>query len=141
MWEFKECREAIRQEMWSHSKAENVEKQHNRTIRFPPAGDSYADIDRDEDEDDVISEYDSRRFFMIEEQKTRDGDLEDDFGYGGIPLEELDDENSLIHRKNNTKGKKKTNSSINESRNERRKESERVKLISVQNMDEDDSAV
>lgn len=119
MWEFKECREAIKAEQWSHGKAEDYEKEFkNRSAKQRnEKGDAIADVE-DENAAVYVADRDSRRFVTIMEDEQKEPQSESppteeyelkDFGNGDISADEMDSENdSLIRRGSSKKETKKS---------------------------------
>ena len=65
MWEFKECREAIKKTLWSFSRAQDSEKEYKQnTLRNPKraGGDIMADVDVETGDKQPAAERDERRF-------------------------------------------------------------------------------
>ena len=110
MWEFKDCREAIKHEMWSYSKAQDEERSFkNRTLNRPKDGDSFADVEQPE-EHGPVPEKDARRFASVvdyERESPKEEYELKEFGHGDVPVDEMGEEDSLIHRNNSTKQQKK----------------------------------
>lgn len=67
MWQFKECRELIKKEMWSYNKANDAEKTfRNETLRNPQHEcDVYADMELEE-KADFVADRDDRRYLTVD---------------------------------------------------------------------------
>ena len=81
VWHYKQFQEAIKKELWSHSKASDEEKAYKTaTLKQPkkPKRDTFAEME--EKQQDIPLRRDSRRFVMVEENEA------DDDGYQPISL-------------------------------------------------------
>lgn len=77
MWEFKECREAIKKTLWSYNRAQEGEKEFKQnTLRNPKrgGGDILADVDAAEEDKSPAAERDERRYVSFEEKEQEDGE-------------------------------------------------------------------
>ena len=66
MWEFKECRDAIKKTLWSYNRAQDGEREYKQnTLRNPKRdGDILADIDANIENKKPIFERDERRYLI-----------------------------------------------------------------------------
>lgn len=146
MWEFKDCRDAIKERPWSHSKAEDNEKAFkNASLKKSKSNtDAYAQMDRAEDV--VIASRDSRRYVDVEAEDDNENidqsrvekpPLEEyemsNIGHGDVAHDETQDDEPLV-RKNSSQKKKKNNWFKKDNTEESKKESknkqdEKAKLV------------
>lgn len=117
MWDFKECREAIKKSMWSLQRAQEGERIFKQTTLKNPKNqsDTIADVDSN-DLDIPLAERDARRFVSFEQKVTSNGETSQqnfemkDFGYQDVHSDEADESEALIRRsykqkKNNSNSK------------------------------------
>nr|XP_047125279.1 uncharacterized protein LOC105849224 isoform X2 [Hydra vulgaris] len=113
MWDFKDCRESIKQQPWSHSKAEEAEKNYKNLAK------DMDDKDRDvyaemESQDSVKLESDPRRYLIsvdnnyssVENESLYNGSQNSNkqpIGYGDVPFNEVGMQKPLLHSKISSK--------------------------------------
>ena len=63
VWEFKECRDAIKKTLWSYNRAQDGEREYKQnTLRNPKrGGDIMVDIDAKTEDKQPMSTHDERR--------------------------------------------------------------------------------
>lgn len=146
MWEFKDCRDAIKERPWSHSKAEDNEKAFkNASLKKSKSNtDAYAQMDRAEDV--VIASRDSRRYVDVEAEDDNENidqsrvekpPLEEyemsNIGHGDVAHDETQDDEPLV-RKNSSQKKKKNNwfkkdNTEESKKGSKNKQDEKAKLV------------
>ncbi|XP_065653552.1 uncharacterized protein LOC136071883 isoform X2 [Hydra vulgaris] len=113
MWDFKDCRELIKQQPWSHSKAEEAEENYKNLAN------DMDDKDRDvyaemESQDSVKLESDPRRYLIsvdnnfssLENESLYNGSQNSNkqpIGYGDVPFNEVGTQKPLLHSKISSK--------------------------------------
>ena len=113
MWDFKDCRESIKQQPWSYSKAEEAEKNFKNQIfdTEVEGKDVFAEM---EVQDGVKLNSDPRRYLIYADntqpginntplQKGLKDSTVQQVGYGDVPYSEVGEQKPLLHSKMSTK--------------------------------------